>query len=563
MSFTNITEQVEPSPKADELVRAVSNHQTPMAPLDLVEEQRPRAKLRIWAILIALYLALFVAALDQTIIATSIPTISAQLHSAAGYFWIGGAYLLANAAAAPIWAKCSDIWGRKPALLGAVALFAIASIIAATSVSMTMLIAARALQGTAGGGLLQLVTITISDLFSMRRRTLYLGLLEVMWAVAGGAGPLIGGAFTQLVSWRWCFWINLPVSGVTFLLLFLFLDVHNPRTRLREGLAAIDWLGTLSVLAVTLMLLLGLDFGGTVFPWSSAKVICLIVFGTLMIGFFIFSEKRLAKYPLMPLDMFKDMSNIALFLVGFSQGMVFIAAEYYLPLYLQSVKQASPLRSGVLILPITVSEAVIGIACGVIMHQTGRYKEIIVVGAALTALGTGLYISFDRSTPIARLVGFEIIGGSGCGMLFEAPIIALQNAVTQADTATATATYGFLRNIATSMSIVIGGVIFQNGMDMRASALKGAGLASDLVEAFSGGEAAASVELVGTIENAARRRAAEDAFAWSLRNMWIFFTAIAGVGVLAAFFVRQKDLSKEHTETKTGIEQMTRREAPS
>ncbi|KAI6917694.1 putative MFS transporter, partial [Hortaea werneckii] len=349
MSFTNMTEQVEPSPKTEELVRAVSNHQTPMAPLDLVEEQRPRAKLRIWAILIALYLALFVAALDQTIIATSIPTISAQLHSAAGYFWIGGAYLLANAAAAPIWAKCSDIWGRKPALLGAVALFAIASIIAATSVSMTMLIAARALQGTAGGGLLQLVTITISDLFSMRRRTLYLGLLEVMWAVAGGAGPLIGGAFTQLVSWRWCFWINLPVSGVTFLLLFLFLDVHNPRTRLREGLAAIDWLGTLSVLAVTLMLLLGLDFGGTVFPWSSAKVICLIVFGTLMIGCFIFSEKRLAKYPLMPLDMFKDMSNVALFLVGFSQGMVFIAAEYYLPLYLQSVKQASPLRSGVLI----------------------------------------------------------------------------------------------------------------------------------------------------------------------------------------------------------------------
>ncbi|KAI7478807.1 putative MFS transporter [Hortaea werneckii] len=563
MSSTNMTEQVEPSPKTEDLVRAVSNHQAPMAPLDLVEEQRPRAKLRIWAILIALYLALFVAALDQTIIATSIPTISAQLHSAAGYFWIGGAYLLANAAAAPIWAKCSDIWGRKPALLSAVALFAIASIIAATSVSMTMLIAARALQGTAGGGLLQLVTITISDLFSMRRRTLYLGLLEVMWAVAGGAGPLIGGAFTQLVSWRWCFWINLPVSGVTFLLLFLFLDVHNPRTRLREGLAAIDWLGTLSVLAVTLMLLLGLDFGGTVFPWSSAKVICLIVFGTLMIGFFIFSEKRLAKYPLMPLDMFKDMSNIALFLVGFSQGMVFIAAEYYLPLYLQSVKQASPLRSGVLILPITVSEAVIGIVCGVLMHQTGRYKEIICVGAALTALGTGLYISFDRSTPIARLVGFEIIGGSGCGMLFEAPIIALQSAVTQADTATATATYGFLRNIATSMSIVIGGVIFQNGMDMRASALKSAGLASDLVEAFSGGEAAASVELVGTIENAARRRAAEDAFAWSLRNMWIFFTAIAGIGVLAAFFVRQKDLSKEHTETKTGIEQMTRREVPS
>lgn len=123
--------------------------------------------------------------------ATSIPTIAAQLHSASGYFWIGGAYLLANAAAGPIWAKCSDIWGRKPALLAAVALFAGASVTAALSVSMRMLIAARALQGTAGGGLMQLVIITISDLFSMRQRTLYLGFTEVMWAVAGGAGPLV------------------------------------------------------------------------------------------------------------------------------------------------------------------------------------------------------------------------------------------------------------------------------------------------------------------------------------------------------------------------------------
>jgi MFS family permease len=136
-------------------------------------------------------LALFIAALDQTIMATSIPTICAQLHSASGYVWIGGAYLLANAAAGSIWAKCSDIWGRKIALLGAVALFAVASIIAALSVDMKMLIAARALQGTAGGGLLQLVFITVSDLFSMRQRVLYLGLTEILWAIAGGAGPLV------------------------------------------------------------------------------------------------------------------------------------------------------------------------------------------------------------------------------------------------------------------------------------------------------------------------------------------------------------------------------------
>ena len=501
------------------------------------------------------------AALDQTIVATSIPTISAELNSASGYTWIGGAYLLANAAAGPIWAKCSDIWGRKPAILGSVALFAIASLIAALSVSMRMLIAARALQGTAGGGVLQLVLITISDMFSMRERTLYIGGLEAIWAVAGGVGPLLGGAFTQLVTWRWCFWINLPVSGAAFILLAFYLDVHNPRTRFRQGLAALDWLGTFSVLAVTILLLLGLDFGGTVFPWSSAKVICLIVFGTVMIGAFTFTEKRLAKYPLVPLSMFKSMSNAAIILVSFSQGMVYIAMEYYLPLYFQSVKGASPLRSGVLILPITVSEAVTGIVCGLLMHQTGRYKEIMCVGLGLMTLGTGLYISFGAATPIARLVGFQIIGGVGCGTLFEAPVIAIQNTVSQADTATATATLGFLRNIATAVSIIVGGVIFQNGMDVRASSLKDAGLSTSLVDAFSGGKAAASVELVADIANPTQRRAAEDAFAWSLRNMWIMFTVVAAIGFILGFFIKQSNLSKEHTETKTGIQHMSQRKA--
>lgn len=206
--------------------------------------------------------------------------------------------MLANAATGPIWAKCSDIWGRKPALLGAVVVFAVASILAALSTNMRMLIAARALQGTACGGLMQLVSITISDLFSMRSRALYLGLLGMMWAVAGSSGPLIGGALTELVSWRWCFWINLPISGIAFVFLLLFLDVHNPRTKLGEGIMAVDWFGTLSILAVTLLLLLGLDFGGATFPWNSPRVICLIILGILMIGFFLFSERRVSVFPI-------------------------------------------------------------------------------------------------------------------------------------------------------------------------------------------------------------------------------------------------------------------------
>ncbi|KAK3169355.1 hypothetical protein OEA41_008738 [Lepraria neglecta] len=530
-------------------------------PLDLLEDPKVRTKLRIYAILVALYLVLFVAALDQTIIATSIPTISAALHSASGYIWIGGAYLLANAAAGPIWAKCSDIWGRKPALLGAVGVFAVASMIAAVSTSMQMLIAARALQGTAGGGLIQLVYITISDLFSMRSRALHLGLLGVMWALAGSAGPLIGGAFTQLVNWRWCFWINLPVCGIAFVLLLLLLDVHNPRTKLGEGVMAVDWFGTLSILAVTLLLLLGLDFGGATFPWDSPKVICLIVFGTLMIGFFLFSEKRLAKYPLMPLSIFKNWSNNAAFLVAFAHSMVSIGVEYYLPLYFQSVKQASPLRSGILILPMMVTEAAVDIMVGILIHQTGRYREITWAGVTLMTLGTGLYINFRTDTSVARIVGFEIIGGIGTALLFQAPMIAIQNTVSQADTATATATLGFIRNLATSLSIVLGGVVFQNSMAARQSSLAAAGLSESVLEALSGDQAAANVEIIKSIQDAAQRQVVQDAFAWSLRNMFIMYTCVAAVAIVASAFIKQRHLSTEHTETKTGIQQLTERVA--
>ena len=428
------------------------------------------------------------------------------------------------------------------------------------STSMKMLIAARALQGAAGGGLMQMVTITISDLFSVRSRALYLGLLGLMWALAGSAGPLIGGAFTQLVSWRWCFWVNLPVCGIAFVLLLLFLDVHNPRTKLAEGLMAIDWFGTLSMLAVTLLLLLGLDFGGAIFPWNSPKVICLIVFGTLMIGFFLFSEKRLAKYPLMPLSVFKDWSNNAAFLITFAHSMVSIGAEYYLPLYFQSVKQVSPLRSGILILPMMVVESAVDVMTGILIHRTGRYREIIWVGVTLMTLGTGLYINLGTDTSVAKIVGFQIVAGIGTALLFQTPMIAIQSAVSQADTATATATLGLFRNLATSLSIVLGGVVFQNSMSARQPSLTAAGLSESVLEALSGDQAAANLNVIDSIQDLTQRHVVQDAFAWSVRNMFILYTCLAPIAMVASAFIKQRHLSTEHTETKTGIQQSAERE---
>ncbi|KAH8647372.1 MFS drug transporter [Xylariales sp. PMI_506] len=563
LSYTNTITIAGPmEPITSELLPVTAADAPPIVqPLDIVEGTEVRTKVRLGAIIGSLYLVLFVAALDQTIVATAIPTITADLNSASGYVWIGSAYLLANAGASPIWARFSDIWGRKPALLGSVALFAVGSTLAAASTSMSMLIAARALQGVAGGALMQLVIITVSDLFSVRQRSMYNALMGVIWAVAGGTGPLIGGALSQLASWRWCFWINLPICGLAFVLLLFFLDVHNPRTKFRDGIMAVDWLGTISILAVTLLVLLGLDFGGVIFPWTSPKVLCLIIMGTLTLGFFVYTERRLARYPLMPLGIFKDLSTSAICFVAFAHNMVAIGTEFYLPLYFQSVEQASPLRSGILILPMLIMESVSDVSSGFFIHKTGRYREIIWVGTAVMTLGLGLCISFQGDTALGKAFAYEIVAGVGIAMLFQAPPLAMQNNVSQEETATAISTFGFLRTSAGSMSIVLGGVVFQNSMAKRQSALAVAGLSESVLTALSGDQAAANVNVIQLIEDPVKRQVVQDAFAWSISNIFIMYTCVSGVSMLVSAFIKHKTLRTEHTETRTGIENMKGRDA--
>lgn len=516
-------------------------------------EPGKRSKLRLTFILLALFLSLFVAALDATIVSTAVPVITHELNSATGYTWIGGSYLLAHAVGAPIWGKLSDIWGRKMIMLTAVSLFFCASAICATSSSMRMLIVGRALQGAAGGGLLLLVHVVISDLFSMRQRSLFMGITEGVWAISGGLGPPLGGVFASMVSWRWCFYVNLPICGLAFVLLLLFLDVKHDKTSFRTGIKAVDWWGILSFLAFSLMVLLGLDFGGDVFAWDSAKVICLIVIGACMLGAFVYSEARLARYPLIPLNLFKDRSNLAALGVTMFHGLAFFPGEYYVPLYLQAVRQKSPIESGVLLVPLVVATALVGILTGVVIHRTGRFRELMWIGTTLLCLAEGMFITFGADASLGKIIGLTILFGCGSGMLFEPPLIAIQSRSKQEDVATATSTFAFCRSIALSISVIIGGVVFQNSMDLQSDRLSRAGLPAHAVEALSGKEAAANVALASQLTNLLQQRAVKEAFAFALRNMWIMYTVLAGLGLLSGLFVGKAKLSSDHVETITGI----------
>jgi MFS family permease len=223
------------------------------------------------------------------------------------------------------------------------------------------------------------------------------------------------------------------------------------------------------------------------------------------------------------------------------------------PRYFQAVHTSGPLLSGVLVLPVSVSAALTGILVGVIIHRTGRYLECMIAGTLLLCLGTGLFISFSATTPLKQIIGFELVEGIGAGLLFEPPLIAIQSMVSQDDTATATSTFSFLRSIGTCLSVVIGGVVFQNSMQLRSSALQAAGLSEELVQHFSGKDAASNVMLIRTIADPAQQMAVKEAFAFSMRNMWILYTCVGAFGFVASLFVGKQTLKQEHTETITGL----------
>jgi MFS family permease len=204
-------------------------------------------------------------------------------------------------------------------------------------------------------------------------------------------------------------------------------------------------------------------------------------------------------------------------------------------------------------LPLNITEAISGLICGVITHRFHAQKELIVVGTILMVLGTGLYVKMNAGTPLIELIVFQLIAGFGIGNLFNPPIIVIQNETPQEHVATATSTQAFVRNMATAVGVVIGSIIFEHGMAARSVNLRRAGLPSDLLDKFSGSKAAANVGLVKTITDARQAQAVKDAFAWSIRNMFIFYTCVAAVGLIASFFIRSSKLSSEHVETRTGL----------
>lgn len=294
-----------------------------------------------------------------------------------------------------------------------------------------------------------------------------------------------------------------------------------------------------------------MEYGGVSFPWDSATVLCLIIIGAALWVAFALYEWKLAKYPVMPTRIFRHVSNAASLGVCFCHAFVFIAGAYYLPLYFQAVLGATPILSGVYVLPTTLALSFASIATGIFIRKTGLYRPPIFVGLVLMIAGYGLFINFGPTRVWTKLILYQVVAGLGTGPNFQAPLIALQSGIHPRDIATATATFGFTRNTASAISVVIGGVVFQSFMAKHEAALA-ASVGPQLAARLAAGGIGAAVPVVDALPPP-QRDAVRAAAADSLRYIWILYVAVAAAGLAVALLVRSNELKRTHQETRTGI----------
>ncbi|KAF4775996.1 major facilitator superfamily transporter [Colletotrichum scovillei] len=424
------------------------------------------------------------------------------LSTASEYAWVGSAYTLSSTASTPVWAKMSDIFGRKLTIMTAAATFMAGSLIAALAGDIQVLIAGRTVQGLGGGGSLVLVTIVIGDIFKLEDRAKYYGMTGIVYGIASAVGPVLGGVFTQTIGWRWCFFINLPFDGVALAVLFFTLKVETPKEPFITGLRDLDWIGFLLIIGGTICFLYGLETGaGGIVPWNSALVICLILFGVLILALFIVWEARFAKNPVIPFRICQKVTNIASFTLACIHSFVFISYDYFLPLYFQVVLGFKPIIAGITLFPLLIPLTVMTMLGGLFTRKTGNYIVPIFFGSALMTLGNGLFISFGISTEWAKIVSFQMITGFG------------------ADMAAAMSAFSFVRSLFSSMSIVIGTVLLQHNL--------------------GGGELTAG-KLGSENGNDGTPGASKAIYMSALRVMWAFFAGVSGCMLLAAIFIKPK-----------------------
>ena len=485
-----------------------------------------------------LMLVMLLAALDSTIVATALPTIVGDLGGLERLSWVTSAYLLAQTAVTPLYGKLGDQLGRKRILQSAVVLFLVGSGLCGLARSMTMLIAFRAVQGLGAGGLIVLVQATVGDIVSPRERGRYQGLFGAVFGLASVAGPLLGGVIVEHLSWRWIFYVNLPVGLIALSVIAATLPVASARTR-----PAIDYLGAGLLAAALSAIVLVASLGGTTWVWGSPPTVLVAVAGVLLLGAFLTVERRAAE-PVLPIAVLRDEVFRIGALLSLIVGFALFGSVTFLPLFFQTVFASSPTGAGLRLIPLMGGLVTTSIVSGRLISRTGHYRLFPIAGTGVMTVGLLLLSRLDINTSPVGADAYLLVLGLGLGLVMQVLVLAVQNAVDYAVLGAATSGVTLARGIGGSIGAAVFGTIFTSRLR---SELHNA-LSGPLGAQVAGGGRLTGAQ-VATLPLAAKH-VYENAYVHALRPVFLVAAGVGAVGFALSLRLRERPLRATASTSK-------------
>lgn len=494
-------------------------------------------------VMTSLMLTMFLAALDQTIVGTALPRITSDFNALNELSWVVTAYLLASTASTPLWGKFSDLYGRKSMLQLAIVIFLIGSVLAGMASSMTWLIASRGVQGLGGGGLMVLVMAVIADVVPPAERGRYTGLFGGVFAVASVAGPLLGGFFVDSLSWRWIFYVNIPLGIAAFFVLAIAL--HVPKRTVKHK---IDYLGAGLLVAGVILILLVTEWGGSRYSWTSATIIGMIVAALVALIAFIYVESR-ASEPIVPLTLFRNRIFAVGAAIGFIIGLAMFGAIIFMPVFLQIVHGSTPTEAGLQLIPMMAGMLAASIVSGRLISRWGRYKIFPIIGTAIAGIALLLMSTIHVDTPYWRIAVYLLLLGVGIGNVMQVLIIAVQNAVHPKEVGVATSGATFFRSIGGTIGTALFGAVMTSQLSSKLAST----LPADATGNIDPAKLTSSVTQIAALP-AEIQSVVLDAFTFALDRVFLVAAPIVFVGFVFAFFMKELRLrtADEHRADMQG-----------